>query len=362
MHPANLVNNVRLIYSDRYCRMITIKLERQRALSHKISRISLALLRYIKREIQCLKQNPAFFIMRKTARLEIVRDLVSLLGQINRRIDTIKPNSNLEVPLLSPSLFNLINVPEAVAHLKQEGYYAGLNLPQSTVQAILSYAQTHPCHGDRNSQFEFYIDHKAEAEAAFSRQFLLASYTSDPCLAMTQIINDANLKAIAAQYFGSNPVLVGSELLWSFPVQSDSTQRLKAAQVMHYDIDDYQCLKFFVYLTDVDENSGAHACIAKTHRNKKLLHQLMGQRSSKIADDKLIAEYGGEKKVVTFCGQSGFGFVEDPFCFHRGNPVKQNARLMLQVEYAAHAYENIRWYYEQESTRIKPEQALQPVN
>jgi hypothetical protein len=337
--------------------MISLKLEHQRALSHKINRISVAVLKYISREIQCLKQNPAFFLMRKTARLEIVRDIVSLLGQLNRRIDPIEPSSSPAL-LASPSLFSLVNVSEAVAHLKQAGYYAGLNLPQSTVQAILNYAQTQPCYGDRSSYYKFYIDQRVEAEASFSRQFLLASYMGDPCLAMTQIINDAKLTAIAAQYFGSEPILVGSELLWSFPVQSNSAQRLKAAQVMHYDIDDYQCLKFFFYLTDVDENSGAHACIAKTHRNKKLLHQLMGQRCSKIADEKLIAEYGGEAEVVTFCGQAGFGFVEDPFCFHRGNPVKQKARLMLQVEYAAHVYENIRSYYEQESTRITPEHVL----
>jgi hypothetical protein len=339
--------------------MITIKFDRYKALSYKINRISIALIRYVNREIQCLMQNPAFFLMRKTARLEIVRDLVSLIGQLNRRIETFKSSSPLEALPTLPSLFNSISVSEAVAQIRQEGYYAGLHLPQPTVQAILNYAQTHPCHGDRNSQYEFYIDQKAKAEAAFSRKFLLAAYPSEPCSAITQLINDVNLKAIAAQYFGSEPILVGSELLWSFPVSSNATQRLKAAQVMHYDIDDYQCLKFFFYLTDVDENSGAHACITKTHRNKKLLHQIMGQRSSKISDEKLIAEYGGEERVFTFCGKSGFGFVEDPFCFHRGNPVKEKARLMLQVEYAAHSYENIRSYYEHESTRIHPDQALQ---
>jgi hypothetical protein len=338
--------------------MITIKSERQRLLSHKTNRISVALLRYINREIQCLKRNPAFFLMRKAARLEIVRDLVRLVGQMNRRA-SLQSSSALDSHLTRPSLFNSVNVLEAVAQIKQAGYYTGLNLPQSTVQAILDYAQTHPCYGDRNAQFEFYINQKVEAEAAFSKQFLLASYTSDPCLAMTQIINDVSLKAIAAQYFGSEPLLVGSELLWSFPAPTSATQRLKAAQVMHYDIDDYQCLKFFFYLTDVDENSGAHACIAQTHRNKKIIHQILGQRCSKIADEKLISAYGGEEKVVTFCGKSGFGFVEDPFCFHRGNPVKQKARLMLQVEYAAHAYENIRSYYEHESTRIIAERSMQ---
>jgi hypothetical protein len=339
--------------------MITIKFDRYKPLSSKINRISIALLRYVNREILCLKQNPAFFLMRKTARLEIIRDLASLIGHFDRPIKTLKPCSNLEAHLTLPSLFNSISVSEAVAQLRQEGYYAGLHLPQTTVQAILNYAQTHPCHGDRNPQYEFYIDQKAKAEAAFSRKFLLAAYPSESCLAITQLINDVNLKAIAAQYFGTEPLLVGSELLWSFPAPSNAMQRLKAAQVMHYDIDDYQCLKFFFYLTDVDENSGAHACIAKTHRNKKLLHQILGQRSSKIPDEKLIAEYGGAEKVVTFCGKSGFGFVEDPFCFHRGNPVKEKARLMLQVEYAAHSYENIRSYYEHESTRIQPDQALQ---
>jgi hypothetical protein len=322
--------------------MITIKLERRKAVKFFVPQIWEKLTRHLYRELNCITKNPTLFLMRKIARFEIVRDLVSALSQ---------PTVNsYQATTSQPSIFENLQVNTVTAAIQQEGYGLGLQLPQSVVQEVLHYAKTHVCYGDRNSRFEFYPHQKAEAEAAFSQSFRLANYTGEPSPAVNWIINDPNLLAIAAQYFGTDPVFVGSELLWSFPVPSNQTQRMKAAQVMHYDIDDYRCLKFFFYFTEVNETSGPHACIPRTHRNKKLIHQILGQRCAKIADEKLIATYGGN--VVTFCGKPGFGFVEDPFCFHRGNPVERNARLMLQVEYAAHSYGDIRAYYEQESTRM----------
>jgi hypothetical protein len=319
--------------------MVTIKLERRKN-AIAVPRVWNRLMSRVHQDINCIIKNPTFFLMRKTARFEIVRDWVKA------SYSPTVPTHNATVS----SIFENLDVKTVTSSIHQDGYCLGLQLPQSIVQSVLKYAETHVCCGDRDPRFTFFPHQKAEAEATFAKSFRLASYTGAPSLALNQIIHDPGLMAIAAQYFGTDPILVGSELLWSFPSPGTTEQHMKAAQVMHYDIDDYQCLKFFFYMTEVDELSGPHACIPRTHRRKKLLHQALGQRCAKIADEKLIADYGGE--VVTICGQPGFGFVEDPFCFHRGNPVQQKPRLMLQVEYAAHAYGDIRSYYEKESTRI----------
>jgi hypothetical protein len=319
--------------------MVTIKLERQKHVTD-VPRVWDRLVNRAYQDINCIIKNPTFFLMRKTARFELVRALVKA---------SYSPTVQIHNATVS-SIFENLDVKTVTSSIHQDGYCLGLQLPQSIVQSVLQYAETYPCWGDRDPRFEFFPHQKAEAEAAFSKSFRLASYAGTPSLALNQIIHDPGLMAIAAQYFGTDPVLVGSELLWSFPVPGTTEQHMKAAQVMHYDIDDYQCLKFFFYITEVDELSGPHACIPRSHRHKKLLHQALGQRCAKIEDEKLIADYGGE--VVTICGKPGFGFVEDPFCFHRGNPVSHKPRLMLQVEYAAHAYGDIRSYYEQESTRI----------
>jgi hypothetical protein len=319
--------------------MVPIKLERQKPVTSAVPRVWDRMFHRVHQDINCIIKNPTFFLMRKTARFEIVRDWVSAFNP---------PATN--VYATAASVFENLNPKTVASHLRQEGYCLGLQLPQSIVQSVLNYAATHPCWGDRDPRFQFFPHQKAEAEASFCRSFRLASYVDTSSLVLNQVIHDPGLMAIAAQYFGTDPILVGSELLWSFPVPGTTEQHMKAAQVMHYDIDDYQCLKFFFYLTEVDEHSGPHACIPRTHRHKKFLHQALGQRCAKIADEQLIADYGGE--VVTMCGQPGFGFVEDPFCFHRGNPVQHKPRLMLQVEFAAHAYGDIRSYYEKASTRI----------
>jgi hypothetical protein len=295
---------------------------------------------HVQQDLNCFLQSPSFFLMRKMARFELVRNLVGArLSAVPTDILTDRP-----------SAFTDLNPQHITASIQQDGYFLGLQLPPATVQAILHYAKTHQCYGDREARFAFYPDQRAAVEAIATRPFQLANYPGDLGAAVNQIIHDPLILAIAAQYLGTTPVLVGQELLWSFPVPDPHKQLMKAAQVMHCDIDDYRCLKFFFYLTDVDETNGPHACIPRTHRGKKLIHQALGQRCALIDDEKLIADYGGQ--IVTICGTAGFGFVEDPFCFHRGNPVKQNARLMLQIEYATHDYGNIRAYYERASTKM----------
>jgi len=140
---------------------------------------------------------------------------------------------------------------------------------------------------------------------------------------------------------GTDPVHIGSELLWSFPLSATPLQRLEAAQVFHYDLDDYRFIKFFFYLTDVDLSSGPHVCIRGSHKNKKFSHQLLGVRSAG-KEDKEIVDYYGAENVLTVCGQAGFGFVEDASCFHKATPPDGKDRLLLQIEYAINDYGDLR--------------------
>ncbi len=71
---------------------------------------------------------------------------------------------------------------------------------------------------------------------------------------------------------------MATELWWSFPTAATPLEKLKAAQVFHYDMDDYRFIKFFFYLTDVDLASGLYVCIRGNHINKKFCHQILGVR------------------------------------------------------------------------------------
>ena len=103
--------------------------------------------------------------------------------------------------------------------------------------------------------------------------------------------------------------------------------------LFHYDLDDYRALKFFFYLTDVDSLSGSHLCIAGSHKKRKLWHCI-----SRCQSDKNIFNYYDSESIISVSGPAGFGFAEDPFCFHRGSPPVNSHRLMIQLEFALNDY------------------------
>jgi hypothetical protein len=73
------------------------------------------------------------------------------------------------------------------------------------------------------------------------------------------------------------------------------------------------------------------------------MHQMIGQRCASISDDKLLQMYG-EDNAELICGNSGSGFVEDVFCFHKGVPPQHKTRLLLQFEYTMNYYKGARMY------------------
>jgi hypothetical protein len=296
---------------------------------------------YAERNYQCLVNEPKLFLMRKSARFELVRDAVELGSRIGSRSACPAANGNPE-----KTLFPDLDVERTVNELRSDGLSLNLQLPSSIVQELVQFAVASPCYGDRDPSLEFYIDRRSELEATLGRSLRIGSYldTHRTHPTFQALITDPKILAIASHYLSTPvPKYLTSEIAWSFPAPADSYEELKAAQVYHYDIDDYKCIKFFFYLTDVDEHSGPHACIRKSHRNKKLMHQILGQRCASIQDERLLEMYGRDNAEL-ICGSSGSGFVEDVFCFHKGVPPQHQTRLMLQFEYTMSHYEGARMY------------------
>lgn len=289
---------------------------------------------YCQRSYQFLSKNPRLFLMRKLARFEFLRDWIMFFLQ--------RSVKSYEVTKDNPSVFPDINADEVVSGLDNESFYLGINLPKNIVQEIRNYAYSKPCYANRNENFQFYYRDKEKVEAKTGKQIRLASYFgADNCPTIKKLETDPRLLAISAKFLGATPVHIATELWWSFPTSATPMEQLKAAQVFHYDMDDYRFIKFFFYLTDVDSLSGPHVTIRGTHKNKKLSHQLLGVRCASKDDNEIVDCYGAQN-VVAICGPAGFGFAEDTYCFHKGAPPTQKERLLLQIEFAIHHYGNIR--------------------
>jgi hypothetical protein len=289
---------------------------------------------YCLRSYQGLTQDPRMFLMRKLARFEIVRDWATMLLK--------RPTKSHGIGQAEASILGDVDVNAIVATIETDSCYQGLHLPQYVVQELLNFADSTVGYINRDLNRPWRCKGTEKVGVDLPENSRVCSYMSNTKLSSTviKLEKDPGILAIAAKFLGAEAVHMGSEISWSFPVAGNVIQQRKAAQVFHYDLDDYRFIKFFFYLTDVDLSSGAHTYIRGTHTGKKLVHQLIGTRCASIGDEKIL-EYYDAQNVVDVCGKAGFGFVENPLCFHKGTEPTEKPRLMLQIEYAINDYGNI---------------------
>ncbi len=275
-----------------------------------------------------LTKNPQWLLMRKMSRFQIGRTMMKYLSH--------SPVSSHQSYEQNNSVFTQIDLDEAVTQIEKDGFSLGLQLPEKLVEEIVEFAKNTVCYGNRKSQLGFYYDQKAEAQIQLKQNIKVACYfnTAQFCPAIAKLQNDSQLLAIAAKYLEKEPIHQGNQLWWSFAGESSDRERRQNAQMFHYDLDDYKFLKFFFYLTDVDDTSGPHICVRASHKHKKFSHVLLRKRE----EDKHIIDCYGEDSLVTIYGKAGFGFVEDPLCFHKGLTPTHNDRLLLQIEFATTDY------------------------
>ncbi len=238
------------------------------------------------------------------------------------------------------SVFEDIEVNYIVDILKKEGIYLGIKLPEYVLKEIIECSKKITYFGNANLQFGFELTDKQKEEKRQGTIFI-TGYNFDIaslCPTVKNLENDPKLWSIATKYFEKKPVNVISKMWWTFPQEKELEERASGFFNFHYDLEDYWCLKFMFYLTNVDIYSGPHVCVKSSHKRKKLNHQFSLLRET---DDNDIMSYYGSENVLTICEQAGFGFVEDPFCFHKGTIPIQRNRLILEVKFTLHNYETI---------------------
>lgn len=134
---------------------------------------------------------------------------------------------------------------------------------------------------------------------------------------------DERLLALAAQYFGSTPYVDSIQAWWSLA----SSGQPEEAENFHRDNDGIRFLKFFLYLTDVDNTQGPHKFVLGSHVEPKLLDR------RRLTDAEVEEAFGAER-IRTVTGRAGDAFVEDTFGIHKGQQPASGTRLLLQVRYS----------------------------
>jgi hypothetical protein len=231
---------------------------------------------------------------------------------------------------------------EAVAAtLECDGVAFGLDLRREAVDEFLEFAASNLVWANRDRALGFRPERVQAAQTVLGRNILIGQYFNVllNCIVAQRLANDPVLRWIATRYLGTIPRLIGVNLWWSYPVTSTTKELDDAAQMFHYDLDDFKFIKFFFYLTTVDEQTGPHIVVKGTHRLKAFKTPLDRLRVRRYTDQEIADMYSSER-IISIVGPAGTGFAEDTLAIHKGRAPISGSRLTFQVQFAIHDFRN----------------------
>lgn len=176
-----------------------------------------------------------------------------------------------------------------------------------------------------------------------ARRHNVAEYKAEDLLRLPEVLSfvtEPTALAAAERYLGAPPMLIALVAWWSFP-----GHEARDAQRFHLDIDDHRFVKHFLYLTDVDETSGPHAYVERTHRpqdygdiigrghgetEQKRIFEWLFQTLRKSDAD--VARHTGHH-ATRITGPAGTRFLAMTRGLHKGVAPERKARLLIQATY-----------------------------
>lgn len=154
----------------------------------------------------------------------------------------------------------------------------------------------------------------------------VASYLKDDVLNCPHLLEVANhplILDIVSKVMNCKPTISNINVWRSYP----GFDVAKDSENFHRDVDDFHFLKLFIYLTDVDEQSGPHVYVKKSHKSKDFL------RIARFTDEEIYNKYH-EKNILKITGEAGSTILENTFGLHKGQVAESKERMIFQVEYS----------------------------
>jgi hypothetical protein len=146
---------------------------------------------------------------------------------------------------------------------------------------------------------------------------------------------DTGLLDIAQRYLGCLPVLDSIAMWWSTPHLERPADEI--AQRFHIDNDRLRWLKIFIYLTDVNQESGPHVFVRHSHLREPRRAELVARGYVRLADEDVRRVYRADE-IVDIVGPAGTVLLEDTSGFHKGRMPEKLERLMLEYQFSSNLF------------------------
>lgn len=284
---------------------------------------------------------PIYFLRYEITKKNSVRSHLTMLyaflisnGHLN---DIIVKLKSLTRPYLKYTGQEIVSISvdekEIVKKLKDEGYFVVKDaIPNKLINEIRQSLENLPA---ISRQLDKGLQIKKSIFAPDNIEAVRYDYDTSDILnlpAVQDLLASPVILNIAGQYLGTMPAADVVGIWWNakFGEKPDSN----AAQYFHYDLDRLKWLKVFIYLTDVGPDNGPHEFVRGSHRSGTMPLKIRKKLYSRVSDEDIREIYGSEN-LITMTGKKGTIIFEDTRGFHKGNQVKADPRLVLQLQFSA---------------------------
>lgn len=152
------------------------------------------------------------------------------------------------------------------------------------------------------------------------------------CSHIKDIVSDPVILSIVSHYFRCSAELKDLSFWHSFPTITGQPET-DAAQLFHYDLDEFKWLKLFIFLTDVNLNTGPHVYIPGTHKTGSMPKELLEFGYARIPDHVMEMFFPSNTWRSIVCS-AGTIVIADTRCYHKGSPLLEGTRSLLSTEFA----------------------------
>lgn len=210
----------------------------------------------------------------------------------------------------------------------------GINLEANITNQIYQFAVQNECI-EPGYQYPFLIQDLDKRGQLSTGHVPLRALVQNPlnCSILKQICHDHTLLSLAKGYLNYFPSRISCHLTWSIATDLSiiEVEDRYPPATFHYDIAGYNFVTAYFYITPVlNLDSGPHEMIKGSHQKKPIWMLLKSGRH----EVKSLYTHYNNTQTIQILGDKGFGFFQDPSCFHRVKPPTKQHRLLLQFRYA----------------------------
>ena len=145
--------------------------------------------------------------------------------------------------------------------------------------------------------------------------------------AINRLASHPEVLRVVSNYMGMLPVLHRINLLYS---PNDEVVEA-SSQFFHLDPEDVVMSKIFVYVEDVDRDTGPTTALPADRST--VVRRAIDYRNQRVPDE-VIAEHGGADNLVEAVGPAGtMAFLDTCRCFHMGSRKADKPRYVIMIQY-----------------------------